>query len=115
MNTDSKQPETASCIAVFTTTDTQEAAWHIADTLLTQNLVACAQVEAIESRYVWRDAVQSNTEYRLLLKTTAAQYATVERIILNLHSYELPAVYALPFTAVEPHFAAWVAQHSSGE
>lgn len=108
------QTNQPSCIAVFTTTDTQEAAWNIADTLLAQNLIACAQVQAVESRYLWDAVVQSRTEYKLLLKTTEAQYHTIERIVLTMHPYELPAVYALPLAAIEPHFAAWVAEQSSG-
>lgn len=104
------QPAAPECIAVFTTTETQEAAWHIADTLLAQNLVACAQVEAIESRYVWDGTVQSRTEYRLLLKTVETQYATIERIVLKMHPYALPAVYALSLSAIESRFAAWVTE-----
>lgn len=101
-------------IAIYTTTNTEAAAWHVADTLLTQNLVACAQVEKIESRYMWDGAIQSTTEYKLLLKTVEAQYTTIERIILSIHPYDVPAIYAVSVTAIEPAFAEWVAKHSNG-
>jgi len=42
-----------------------------------------------------RTLIKGKTEWRLLIKSTDAQYAAVEAAIRELHSYELPAIYAV--------------------
>ncbi len=102
-----------SIIAIYTTTSTAAEARHIAQTLVERQLVACAQINSIESFYRWNEAVQHEPEFRLMLKTTAAQYQAVETAIRELHSYELPAIYAVALEQVYAPYAAWIA--SSGE
>lgn len=95
-------------IAIYTTTSTREEAQHIARTLLERQLVACIQIEHIESFYIWNGAIQHEPEYRLMLKTTADQYTAVESAIRELHSYELPAIHALPVMQAYAPYADWV-------
>lgn len=99
-------------IAVLTTTGSREEAEKIARFLVERKLAACAQVSAIESVYTWEGAVQQESEYRLFIKTTGDRYADVEAAVLELHSYELPAIYALGLEQVYEPYAEWVAAHS---
>ncbi|HEY9895536.1 MAG TPA: divalent cation tolerance protein CutA, partial [Candidatus Sericytochromatia bacterium] len=48
-------------------------------------------------------------------KTTAAQYAAVEAAIRDLHTYELPALYAVAIEHSFAPYAAWVEEGSCGE
>lgn len=102
-------------IAVHTTVASLEEARLIAKTLVERKLVACAQISAIESFYTWKGGVQNDQEFRLLLKTTDAQYKAVEAAVLDLHSYELPAIYAVALEHVYEPYAAWVEECSAGE
>lgn len=102
-------------IAVFTTTDNHEQARAIAATLVERKLAACAQISTIESVYTWQGATQNEQEFRVLLKTTSERYTDVEAAIRELHSYDLPAIYALEMARVFAPFAEWVTENSSGE
>lgn len=101
----------APMLAVITTTaTTRDDARRIAHELVRRGLVACAQINEIESVYAWKGAVAQETEWRLVLKTLAERYPAVEAAIRELHSYELPAIYALPVTEASADYADWVAE-----
>ena len=102
-------------VAVYTTVASLEDARLIAKTLVERKLVACAQISAIESFYTWKGEVQNDQEFRLLLKTTEARYKDVEAAVLDLHSYELPAIYSVAFEHVYEPYAAWGEECSAGE
>lgn len=102
-------------IAVFTTTDNREQARAIATTMVERKLAACAQISTIESVYTWQGATQNDREFRVLLKTTSERYADVEAAIRELHSYDLPAIYAFDMVRGYEPFLEWVVENSSGE
>ena len=101
-------------LAVYTTVATADEARRIARALVERRLVACAQVGAIESLYVWEGATRHEPEFRLMLKTTDTRYAAVEAAIRELHSYELPAIHAVALEHAYEPYAAWVAQGCDG-
>ncbi len=101
-------------IAMFTTTGSLEEARRIARELVERRLAACAQISEIESFYRWQGAVQNDKEFRILIKTTEAQYAAVESAVRELHSYELPAIYSMPFERAYGPYAQWIADESAG-
>lgn len=101
-------------IAVFTTIDSLEQARAIAHALVERKLAACVQISNIESVYDWQGAIQNDSEYRIAIKTTAERYDEVEAAILALHSYDLPAIYALATERVFEPYGEWVAEQSMG-
>lgn len=101
-------------IAVFTTTDSITQARTIAAALVERKLAACVQISTIESVYTWQGEVQNEKEYRVIAKTVADRYADVEKVIRELHSYDLPAIYALDVAEAFEPYADWVAQNSMG-
>ncbi len=102
-------------IAVLTTTDSLDEARTIATALVERKLAACVQISGIESIYSWQGETQKGQEYRLLVKTASGRYADVEAAIRELHSYELPAIYALDMVRSYAPFAEWVIENSSSE
>ena len=100
-------------IAVFTTAATEDEARRIAGALVERRLAACVQVSAIESFYAWEGEVRQDPEFRLMAKTTRGRYAEVEAAIREQHSYDLPAIYALPMSHVFEPYAEWVAANSA--
>jgi len=103
-----------STIAIMTTTDSLDEARSIAAALVERKLAACAQISSIQSYYTWQGAVRNDDEFRILIKTTQERYADVEAAILELHSYELPAIVALDITQAYGPYADWVADSVSG-
>lgn len=103
-----------STIAIFTTIDSEEQARTIAAALVERKLAACVQVSRIESFYAWEGATQNEPEWRLMIKTAGDRYPDVEAAILELHTYDLPAIYSIDLANVHTPFAAWVAENSRG-
>ena len=100
-------------LLVITTVANEKDAQSIASSLVSQKLVACAQISAIDSIYHWQDQLQQEKEWRLVLKTTASRYAALEAELIKIHPYELPAIYAVPVTnALEP-YEKWVNEQVS--
>lgn len=97
-----------SLLAVYTTVATQSDAQTMAHAIITQRLAACVHIVAIESVYRWDGAVQQESEWRLMCKTTTTQYAALAAAIRQLHTYTLPAIYALPIVQSDPEYADWV-------
>lgn len=100
-------------LAVYTTVASREEALTMATALVERRLAACAQITEIESVYRWDGMVRHEPEFRVVFKTLATRYAEVEQAIRELHSYELPAIYALAVEQAEPRYAAWVQEEMS--
>ena len=94
--------------AVFTTTNSLEKARKLAKTLVEQKLAACAQISVIESFYTWDKKVQNDQEFRIMFKTTKDRYKEVEKAILKIHAYDLPAIYAVDVDELYKPYGDWV-------
>ena len=99
---------TSSHLAVITTIGHRDAARKMASVILERQLAACVHISEIESFYTWNHALQNDTEYRLTFKTTFDNYPALENAIRELHSYELPAIYALQLDKIDAQYAAWI-------
>ena len=100
-------------IVVLTTIDSEKDAQRIATALVERKLAACVQISRIDSVYEWEGEVQQSPELRLLVKTTDERYGDVEDAIRELHTYDLPAIIALPVEHAYAPFADWIAAGSS--
>ena len=98
----------AEVLLVLTTVGSRDAADTLAAAMVEQRLAACVHIQAIDSVYRWKGQVQNDPEWRLLFKTTAARYATVEAALRAAHPYELPAILAWPCSHGLQAFADWV-------
>lgn len=97
-----------SLIAVITTLPDRDQARRLARLLLERGLVACAQMETIESLYHWEGKLQQEQEIRLTLKAVEQHYPAIEAAIQENHPYELPAIHAIRLARVHPPYAAWI-------
>jgi len=100
-------------IAVVTTVGDKKEARRLARALVERGLAACAQIEKIRSVYTWKGKIEHGKEYRVLFKTVEARYDSVERTIRELHSYELPAIHAIPFAHISAPYAAWIEENAA--
>lgn len=102
-------------VTVLTTTATAAEAEAIAEGLLAEKLAACVQILEIRSRYLWQGAVQREPEQLLLIKTRAALFELVRGKIRTLHSYDTPEIVALPITAGDADYLAWIGGVTKGQ
>ena len=102
-------PVSTGATAVFVTAASEEQAGLIAHALVSERLAACVNiVSPIRSIYRWNDAVQSDTEHLMIIKTRANLVPEVEVRVRELHSYEVPEVIALPIIAGAKSYLEWV-------
>ena len=91
------------------------SARRIAEALVTERLAACVnQWPGIRSTYRWQEAVQTDSEELLLIKTTDTRLAALERRLLELHPYEVPELIAVPVVQGHEAYLDWVRQQSRG-
>lgn len=106
--------ETPTVLAVLTTADSVERAETLAGEAVRRGLAACAQVSsAIVSFYRWQGELQRDREWQVLLKTTAARYAELERYLKEAHPYDEPEIIATEVVRGSPGYLAWVAAETA--
>jgi periplasmic divalent cation tolerance protein len=99
-------------LLVVTTVGTRAEAGGLARALVERGLAACAQISAIDSIYAWQGAVEEGPEFRVLFKVATAGYDAAEQAIRELHSYELPAIHAVPVERAWAPYRSWVEENS---
>ncbi|WP_030007644.1 divalent-cation tolerance protein CutA [Picosynechococcus sp. NKBG042902] len=102
-------------LMAVTTVSSRQEAQAIAKQIMDLRLAACIQINEIESFYYWEGQLQQEPEFRLLFKTTAAQYAALETAIKDHHPYELPAIYAIALDQVETAYGHWIDTNVTSE
>ena len=98
---------------MLTTTPTRDEAAQIAKLLIDEKLAACVQLLPIESFYVWQGATQNEPETLLLIKTRAALFDKTIARIKEVHSYAVPEIVAMPFTAGFAGYLNWIGDVTS--
>jgi periplasmic divalent cation tolerance protein len=58
--------------------------------------------------YRWNDAVQTDQEWRVEIKTAADQVAALAQHIKARHSYEVPEIIATPIIGGSPEYLSWL-------
>jgi len=104
--------KTTTLLAVCTTVASREEALTMARAVVERRLAACAQIEQIESVYRWDGELRHEPEFRIMFKTVAERHAELEAAIRALHSYELPAIYAIAVDKAEARYATWVKEET---
>jgi periplasmic divalent cation tolerance protein len=86
-----------------------ETARRIALQLVTENLVACANlIPAVESIYRWQDKIENAQEALVFFKTTATCYAAFQERLKSLHPYDVPEIICLRIEDGLPEYLHWV-------
>jgi periplasmic divalent cation tolerance protein len=99
---------------VLSTAGSQDEARKIAHALVEHRLAACVNIVGpIQSVYRWKGAVESATEYLLIIKTTAAAFPRVRDVIRELHSYEVPECVMLQIEDGDQEYLRWIGESVS--
>ena len=94
---------------VLVTAPDLKTARTLARAALKARLIACASlVPRIESHYWWKGKVESGAEVLMILKTTRARLAALEKFILEKHPYDTPEFLALPLDRGAKRYLDWL-------
>lgn len=96
-------------IQVITTTDTEENAAEIANSLIRHRHAACVQIVGpIRSTYWWKEKIETATEWLCIIKTRRDRFEQVEAAIRRIHTYEVPEIIAIPIIEGNEGYLAWL-------
>jgi periplasmic divalent cation tolerance protein len=82
----------------------------MAQALVEEHLAACVNVSQVRSYFMWEGKFCEENEELMIIKTTKAAAPNVEAKILELHSYQLPEIIAIPIVGGDERYLRWIAQ-----
>ena len=101
-------------LQVITTTPDRTLALAIAARLVETRLAACVQVGGpVSSTYRWQEKIETAEEWVCVSKCRADQFGDVERVIAELHPYEVPEIVAVPILTGSTKYLHWLADETS--
>jgi periplasmic divalent cation tolerance protein len=82
----------------------------LARALVQERLAACVNISPVRSCYIWEGKTNLDEEALLIIKTARSQFELLKKRILELHSYAVPEIIALPIVEGHQPYLDWVAQ-----
>jgi periplasmic divalent cation tolerance protein len=96
-------------VQITTTTAARADAERIATELVERRLAACAQISGpIQSTFRWQGKMENAEEWYCTAKTDRGHMAAIERLLAELHPYEVPELVATPIVAGSAAYLKWV-------
>jgi len=102
-------------LVVLVTAPNSEEAAKMAQTVVSEKLVACVNLVAgVRSIYSWKGDVCDDPETLLIMKTRRLCFELLKQRIQTLHPYEVPEIIALPVAAGWEPYLGWVRSETTG-
>ena len=96
-------------ILVLVTTKDKIEAEKIAQKLLKEKLVACANIiDPVASHFHWSGKIDESKECLIILKSRIDLFSELSRQVKDLHSYKVPEVLAIPIVVGSDDYLAWI-------
>lgn len=91
------------------TTASKQEAENIAQHLLQERLIACANITVpVASLFHWNDKLEKTEEHLVFMKTRKDLFEKLSETVKKLHSYEVPEIIALPIVDGSKEYLAWL-------
>jgi len=86
----------SSYVVILATTPSRDASLKIAKELVKRKLVACINIiPGVYSVYIWKGKVEEAQEELLVMKTKRELIKKVDKLVKELHPYEVPEIISL--------------------
>ena len=93
----------------WTTVADEDSAGRLARDMVDAGLAACVQIDGgITSVFPWKGKVDTETEWRLMVKFPAANEARIRDWLDQRHPYETPEWVVVRAADVAPEYLRWV-------
>lgn len=93
---------------IYSTFPTKKEAKAMAKKLVKARAAACANIFPVESIYRWKNKVENDKEFAMLIKTAENCFPKIKKMIKKCHSYDLPCILELDVKRVEKKYLKWV-------
>lgn len=96
-------------VLVIVTVANKQEAEKIAQNLLNEKLIACANIiNPVISHFHWSEKIDVAEECLVLMKSRMDLFSALAKRVAELHSYEVPEVLALPIIAGAKSYLDWI-------
>ncbi len=96
-------------VVAFSTCATEGEALSVARRLLETRVAACVSItQPVRSLYHWKDAIQDDTEYLLVIKSRRDLVERLKTELRAVHSYVTPELVILPIVDGLPDYLEWM-------
>ncbi len=93
---------------ILTTTDSTETVNTISDNILNAQLSPCIQtLKGIESKYIWKGKIRTDSEFLVLIKSLDAHSNEICELIERHHNYDTPEIIKLDFDILSKKYQNW--------
>ena len=101
---------------VLVTAPNLKTARRLAKAALSARLIACANlVPQIESHYRWQGKLECGPEVLMVMKTTRARLAALEKLVLAKQPYDTPEFVVLAISAGATKYLNWLSDSCAAE
>lgn len=81
----------------------------LAAALVERRLAACVSVmPGVRSFYQWQGKLQDEVEVMLFIKTTTGRFEALTAAVIELHTYDVPEVIAVPIAQAHAPYLSWI-------
>ena len=96
-------------VIVMVTTPSKQEAEKIAQHLLKERLIACANIIGpVSSIFHWSGKMEKAEEYLVLMKSRKDLFGKLSEVVKGLHSYEVPEILAFPIVDGSQAYLDWL-------
>jgi len=96
-------------VIVLVTTASKQEAENIAQNLLKERLIACANITGpVSSLFHWSGKLEKAEEYLIFMKSRKDLFEKLAETVKALHSYEVPEIFALPIVEGSKAYLGWL-------
>lgn len=102
-------------LILFCSVPDKETGEKISRVLLENRLAACvSSLSQFHSLYWWRENIESDKEFLLMIKTRKELFHELEKMIQNLHPYDVPEIIGLPVVHGSESYLNWIKSETRG-
>ena len=95
-------------IIVTTLCNKRDIADKIIDKLLKEKLVAGSQLTEVTSKYWWNNTIEEAKEYKIEFRTKERLFSEIEKVIKNIHDYEVAEISSYEIKNGSKEFYGWI-------
>jgi len=96
-------------VVVIVTVANRDEAVKIVRSLLEERLIACANIVGpISSIFWWKGKIEEASEFLVFMKSHENHFERLSERIMEIHSYEVPEILALPIIKGSPSYLKWL-------
>ena len=102
-------PRVSGRLVVLSAVGSEQDAERIAGALVGGGLAACVNVvPGVTSFYRWKGKIARDTEWLMVMKTTAGRFEALRDALVELHPYDVPEVVALSIEQGHAPYLDWI-------